>query len=342
MTGLSAQRLCPELIETLKDRAKILMQIRRFFAASDFVEVNTPCLVRHPDPALYLDSFSTQLDMLDSDPTALYLHTSPEAHMKRLVAAGMERVYQIVPFFRNGEITPVHNPEFLGLEWYRVGDDIEKCMQLTEEMIAQVAKQALGKDTIVRDGHEVSLCQPYPRVTMRHALQQWGGIDVPLDWEPLATRASLETARLFIAEDDSFDDMINRAMIERVEPKMAESGPVFITEYPAPMAALARLKPWQPWVAERFELFAGGLELCNGYGELTDAGEQRRRFASQLEERARMGKSVPQLDEDFLQALEQGLPACAGCALGLDRLVMLLCGKSRIDEVQAFPMKKEG
>jgi lysyl-tRNA synthetase class 2 len=312
------------LLDVIRTRAGVLKKIREFFDERGFFEVTTPCLVTSPDPAVHLDSFETELKLAGGRRQKLYLSTSPEHHMKRLLAAGMECIYQIVSFFRNGELTDLHNPEFCGLEWYQAGASVEQCMQLTEQLAAHVHPE---------------LKPPFRRMTVAEALVELGGVGVAEDFSNL--RCAVESAGIFTDPGDSFDDLVNRALIERVEPVLPGLGPVFLCDYPAPMAALARLRPERPWVAERFELYAGGLELCNGYGELTDGREQRERFVSQLDERRRLNKAVPPLDERFLQAFFEGLPSCSGCALGVDRLLMLVCGKKKLQGVMAFPMVLE-
>ena len=312
------------LLDSIRTRAFVLKKIREFFDQRDFLEVTTPCLVTAPDPAVHLDSFETRVTLPGGERRKLYLSTSPEHHMKRLVAMGMERIYQLAPFFRDGEITDLHNPEFLGLEWYETGTSVEECMQRTEQLVSHVHPE---------------LKAPFQRLTVADALRELGGVAVAGDFSDL--REAVANAGIATDPSDSFDDLVNRVLIERVEPELPGLGPVFVCDYPAPMAALARLRPERPAVAERFELFAGGLELCNGYGELTDAREQRERFLAQLEERRRMKKAVFPLDRAFLSALEAGLPACSGCALGVDRLVMLVCGKQKLDEVMPFPLAGE-
>jgi lysyl-tRNA synthetase class 2 len=312
------------LLDAIRVRAAVLKKIREFFDQRDFVEVTTPCLVTAPDPAVHLDSFETRVTLPGGEQRRLYLSTSPEHHMKRLVAMGMERIYQLVPFFRDGEITDLHNPEFLGLEWYETATSVEECMQRTEQLVAHVHPE---------------LKPPFHRLTITEALRELGGVAVAGDFSNI--REAVEGAGIAADPADGFDDLVNRVLIERVEPKLPGLGPVFLHDYPAPMAALARLRPEHPEVAERFELFAGGLELCNGYGELTDAEEQKQRFLSQLEERRRLGKAVTPIDQAFLNALEAGLSPCSGCALGVDRLVMLVCGKNRLDEVMPFPLEGE-
>jgi len=312
------------LLDAIRVRATVLKKIREFFNHRDFVEVTTPCLVTAPDPAVHLDSFETHLTLPGGERRKLYLSTSPEHHMKRLVAMGMERIYQLAPFFRDGEMTDLHNPEFLGLEWYETGTSVEECMQRTEQLVVHVYPE---------------LNRPFQRLTVAEALRELGGVSVSNDFSNI--NEAVTGAGIVTDPADGFDDMVNRVLIERVEPKLTGLGPLFLHDYPAPMAALARLRPERPEVAERFELFAGGSELCNGYGELTDAKEQKQRFLSQLEERRRLGKAVTPIDQAFLNALEAGLPPCSGCALGVDRLVMLVGGKNKLDEVMPFPLAGE-
>jgi len=329
------------LLLALRARAKLLQAIRGFFASRDFLEVTTPALALAPDPAVHLDSFRCELDLPGSDRRPVYLLTSPEYPMKRLLAAGLPRIFQVCPFFRNGEITALHNPEFTGLEWYATGIDFASFLEQTEVMVRTLATEVLGTTVLNRAGPGVDLSNPFVRLTVRQALNLHAGVAVPPDWNEPDLRRALERAGIHTAAADRFDDLVNRALIERVEPALQKQGPVFLTEYPAPMAALARLKPGDPSVSERFELYAGGLELCNGYGELTDAVEQRARFQAQLEERRVLGRDPVPLDEAFLEALAHGLPASCGCALGVDRLLMLFLGAQRIEEVLAFPMAAE-
>ena len=331
----------PHLVEILGARGRILRAIRETFTGAGFVEVTTPSLLLAPDPALHLEAFRTELVLGDGRRRTLYLPTSPEHHMKRLVAGGMPRIFQIGPFFRNGEVTACHNPDFLGLEWYQAGATLEQLMADTESLVVQAARQGLGSTRIRSRGREIDLEKPFARMTVAEALSRLGGVEVPARWEEPLLREAVVRAGIPTAVDDSFDDLVQRVMLTRVEPALEALGPVSLYDFPAPMAAQARLRPETPWVAERFELYGGGLELCNGYGELTDGPQLRARLEQDREDRRRQGKHVPPLDEDYLLALAEGLPACSGCALGLDRLVMFLCDRSRIEEVMAFPMELE-
>ncbi len=331
----------PDLLETLKLRARIITAVRAFFNQRDFIEVTTPSLAPSADPALHLESFKTQLHCLNGATHDLFLPTSPEFHMKRILSAGLDKIYQICSFYRNGEITQLHNPEFCGLEWYQVGVSYQECMDHTEQLLRTVAMEVLPDLKVPRDGQEYDLDPAFSRMSVHQALCELGQIDMPERFEEQKTRQALIAAGIKLADDDSFDDMINRAMIERVEPALIGRGPVFLYDYPAQMAALARLRPEYPWLAERFELYIAGLELCNGYGELTDADQQRRRFEAQIEQRRKLDKAPVEIDQAFLGALRSGLPQCSGCALGIDRLVMLLVNKPSIAQVIAFPTETE-
>jgi lysyl-tRNA synthetase class 2 len=342
--GQSLHKRCtdnPDLFEVINKRSKVITAIRNFFDQRGFIEVDTPSLVIAPDPAIYLDSFSTDFCMPYSDPARLYLRTSPEYHMKRMVAAGFENIYQIGPFFRNAEMTVLHNPEFTGLEWYQTSSTVEESIELTEQLIGYVAEHVLEKTIIERDGSTIELKAPYRRMTFRNALFDLAQVHIPGEFDLKTIRDALEEARISYDQGDSVDDLLNRVVVEKIDPALKTMGATFVYDYPAPLAALARLRKNDPTVAERYELYIGGMELCNGYGELTDPVEQRQRFEAQVRQRQEMGKDELPIDEAFLIALEEGMPACAGCALGVDRLIMLLLGKDRIEDVMAFPLSLE-
>ena len=334
-------RTTPDLIPNIRRRSQLLSEVRRFFDENGFLEVTTPCMLLAPDPALHLDSFTTLFSGPDEQHTRLFMRTSPEHHMKRMLVAGLDRIYQIGPFFRNGEMTGLHNPEFTGLEWYQAGSTVEQAMDLTEDLVRRAVESVLGRLTLNRGGRRADLKPAFTRLSIRTALSDIGGIQVPDDYSEHALREAIQVSGIACAPGDAFDDLINRVLIERVEPAMERRGPVFLYDYPAPMAALARLRPEHPCVAERFELFICGLELCNGYGELTDSVQQRERFETQLEQRRQSGLATGPLDEAFLEALACGMPSASGNALGLDRMTMLVCEAERLDEVMAFPLNCE-
>ncbi|MGK4005745.1 EF-P lysine aminoacylase EpmA [Sorangium sp. So ce1036] len=300
----------------LARRAEALAAIRALFAEAGFLEVETPSMVPSPGLDLHLDAFEVQA----ARPT--YLITSPEYQMKRLLAGGVARCFQLARCFRRGELGDRHNPEFTMLEWYRAFAGVDEVMSDTEAIVRRVAR-ALGSDGVISvSGRAVSLEAPFPRIAVGDAFARWAG--VPAD-DAIAL-ASRDEERFF------------RLLVDAVEPAIAAlPRPVFLVDFPAPLASLARLKPDDPRVCERFELYVAGVELCNGFGELTCPVEQRARFLADQAARARAGKPVYPIDQRFLDALEEGMPPAAGNALGVDRLVALCLGAASIGDVLAFP-----
>jgi len=241
--------------------------------------------------------------------------------MKRLVAGGLPRCFQLARCFRQGERGARHNPEFTMLEWYRAFAGYESVMEDTTAAVRAVA-DAIGGGALSFEGRAIDVTGDFERITVAEAFARWAGLGADA------------VVRLAAEDEDAYF----RVMVETVEPAIAQlPRPVYLVDYPASQASLARKKPDDPRFAERFELFAGGIELCNGFGELTDPVEQRARLVADQAERARRGLPVYPIDERFLAALEEGLPPCAGNALGVDRLVMLAAGASTIGDVQAFP-----
>ena len=298
---------------SLAARAALFRTIRAFFDARHFLEVDTPALVPSPGLDVHLDAFEV--------PGAGYLSTSPEYQMKRLLVGGVPRCFQLARCFRRGEEGSRHNREFVMLEWYRAFADMDDVVRDTEELVRTVAQEISGGTEIEVAGAAIDLGAPFERTTVARAFERYAGID--------------EARALRLAEED--EDRFFRLLVERVEPKIARSPrPVFVTGYPASQASLARLSPSDPRVCERFELYVGGVELCNGFGELTDPAEQRARFERDRAERARLGKPVYPIDERFLAALG-AMPEAAGNAIGFDRLVALTCGTRAIGDVMAFP-----
>ncbi|MFO0591938.1 MAG: EF-P lysine aminoacylase EpmA [Polyangiaceae bacterium] len=299
---------------SLAARAALFRAIRSFFDARHFLEVDTPSLVPSPGMDLHLDAFES--------PGAGYLITSPEYQMKRLLVGGIPRCYQLARCFRRGEEGSRHNREFVMVEWYRAFADMDDVIRDTEDLVRFVAQEISGTTTIEAGSVTVDLAAPFERITVARAFERYAGIE--------------EDRALRMATED--EDRFFRLLVDRVEPKIArQARPVFVTGYPASQASLARLSPADPRVCERFELYVGGVELCNGFGELTDPVEQRRRFAHDQEERARQGKPVYPVDERFVGALEEGMPRAAGNALGVDRLLSLCLGERAIGDVMAFP-----
>ncbi len=303
-------------LATLRLRARILARIRAFFETRGVLEVETPCLSAAANPDPHIDSLAV--------PVAggrRWLHTSPEFPMKRLLASGSGDIWQIARVFREGEVGRRHNPEFTLLEWYRVGWDHHRLMDEVEALLPAVT----GIDT-----------EPAQRLTYREAFRRHAGID-PLSATVAELREAVQAHGIAAsdlgADPDPWRDLLLTHVVESALPNAV---PVFIHDWPASQAALAKVRDDEPPVAERFELFWQGMELANGYHELTDPAEQRRRFEVENRRREAAGRPPMPLDEHLLAALAHGLPACAGVALGLDRLVMIAAGVDDVREVLAF------
>ena len=289
----------------LERRAIILDGIRAFFKKEGFLEVETPVLVPQAAPEQFIAPFTVN---------GWFLSTSPEMHMKRLLAAGYGSVFQITRCFRKGERGRLHNPEFTMLEWYRVDADYLQIIDDTERLVQAVAGDLGPGATIRYQGQDINLARPWPRTTVSKAFRK------SADWDPVL--------RL---DPERFD----LDLMDKVMPGFSNNRPTVLMDYPAANASMARLKPGDRKVAERAEVFIGGLELANAYTELTDAAELEKRFREVIEETGDSESHRP-MPRRFLKAMAD-LPACGGIALGVDRLVMLLCDAASIDEVVAFP-----
>jgi len=308
-------------LEALRLRADFLTAIRRFFAGHGVMEVETPNLSHHGTTDPHIDSVRSE--------DGLWLHTSPEFAMKRLLAAGSGPIYQLCKVFRHGEQGRRHNPEFTLLEWYRPGFDDRQLMDEVESLVRTLLSPylALGEGI---------------RLSYTEAFQDILGLD-PLraPVEDLAEAAAGQGIDIELAVIESErDTWLELLMGMVVEPALPAGRPVFITRFPASQASLARLDPEDPRTARRFELYLGGLELANGFDELAEAGEQARRFDQERQARRRAGQADVAADVHLLAALEHGLPACAGVALGVDRLLMLALGAEDIRQVIAFPFER--
>ncbi len=316
--------------------------LRAWLEAQGFVEVEAAVLQVSPGNETHLHAFATTAVATDGrSQRPLYLHTSPEFALKKLLAAGERRIFDFARVFRNRETGVRHASEFVMLEWYRAEEDYEALMSDCATIL-RLAAEAAGTATLRHGGRTADPFAEPERLSVADAFRRHAGIDLlatladsgqPLR-DPLARAAS--NAGVRVAGDDSWSDVFSRVMAERIEPSIGNGRATILCEYPLPEAALARPKPGQPKVAERFELFACGLELANAFGELRDAAEQRRRFAVDMDEKERLyGERYP-IDEDFLAALSL-MPESSGCALGFDRLIMLLLGVPRIEDIQWTP-----
>ncbi len=293
-------------LRTLAERSRILQAARRFFLQRDYVEVETPVRIAYP-------ALETHIDAEHSG--SMYLRTSPELHMKRLLAGGLERIFQIGPCFRRGERGDRHSPEFTMLEWYRAGADYLDMLAETKALLNSVVSETKGSLRTIYQGVEIEFGPAWDCFKVSECFL-WNAA-----WDPVAR----------FDEGRFFEDLVTK-----VEPAFALSRPTVLMDFPAQLASFARLKLDDPRVAERWELYVGGMELANAFSELTDAGEYRRRFAAAASERAAAGREVYAPDEAFLQEIGGKFPPAGGVALGVDRLVMLLCNEPSIEKVRPF------
>lgn len=323
-------------------RNRIQAAIRTWFTGQDFVEVDPCALQVSPGNEAHLHGFATAAIGNDGVAHPMFLHTSPEFAMKKLLAAGETQIFAFCHVWRNRERGPLHSPEFTMLEWYRAGAPYDRLMGDCA-LVLRLAVQAAGGGLL---RHRDRICDPAlepERLGVAEAFQRHAGIDLLATMDANGTTdagalaAALRRQGIRTAPDDTWSDMLSRVLVDRVEPRLGLGRMTVLDRYPAAEAALARRVPQDARVAERFELYACGVELANGFGELTDPAEQRRRFALEMDEKQRLyGERYP-LDEDFLAALAR-MPPASGIALGFDRLVMLATGSPRIDDVLWAPV----
>ncbi len=343
MTQTSTTAWHPEKFKTkypfLKKRQMVIKAIRAFFDAQGFDETDTPMLQTAPGCEVHLHGFSTELLSADQQGRReMWLHTSPEFAMKKLIAAGVDKQFQICHVFRNAEGSSRHSPEFTMIEWYRVGCDYRAIMQDCVELLRDVAS-AVGVTDFIYHG---KTCDPFAEaeyLTLHDAFMRYANI--PLG-DLLGNRDGLYAACMNagarVLDSDDWDTLYFAVLNEVIEPQLGQERPTFLYEYPAHMAVLSRKKESDPRWAERFELYVNGLELANAFSELTDPVEQRARFTADMAEKQTLYGHAWPIDEDFLRAMEHGMPACSGIALGVDRLVMLAAHTDDINDVLWLPV----
>jgi lysyl-tRNA synthetase class 2 len=317
----------------LERRARLTAETRAFFTERGYREVETPALVPAPGAEVHLRAFVTRYEahLGQGASRDLWLRTSPELALKRLLVAGAGPVFELARVWRNGETSPRHAPEFTMLEWYRPGLGFDGLMAETEDYVRAVAPQIVAHGAVTTD-----LSLPFERITMAEAFDRWcHGLDIlATEGDAALLHAAAQAAGFTTRADEGWEDLFFRLLLERIEPNLGRGRATFLTHWPAPQAALARRDPADPRAALRFELFVAGLELANAFDELTDAGEQRARFIADTTERRRIsGERGWEVDEDFLMALEHGMPATSGIALGFDRLAILVSGAREIADV---------
>jgi lysyl-tRNA synthetase class 2 len=337
----------PEIFAKRRDflskRGEITRGLRRWFLDQGFEEVETPALQVMPGAEPHLFAFATTLTTPGGDSSPRYLHTSPEFAMKKLLVAGMPKIFQLAKTFRNADRSATHHPEFTMLEWYRADQGYEALIEDSIALIRACAT-ACGAEALSWGGTRADPFAPWRIVTVADAFQEWADIDlmatIPDGRTGDAALLGQAARRSGIEphDGDDWETIFFRVFLDRIEPELGHPTPTVLKDYPISMAALARPKKEDPRLAERFEIFVAGLELANAFGELTDAAEQRRRLIEDMaRKRALYGQDWP-IDEDFLAALRHGMPPSAGIALGFDRLVMLLTGADDIEDVLWAPV----
>jgi elongation factor P--(R)-beta-lysine ligase len=309
----------------LARRTALARAVRGFFEARGYQEVETPYAVPAPGEEVHLQAFATTREHPDGTTQPLWLHTSPEFAMKRLLVAGAGPIFQFARVWRNGEASALHAPEFTMLEWYRPGADMTALIDETAELLRSVLPPVVRCRGVTTD------LSRFERLTVAEAFARHVGVDLLAIGEDAPGLAAAAGTRL--RQDETWEDLFFRLLLERIEPRIGRDHPTFLTHWPAAQAALARRDPADPRVAERFELFVCGIELANAFVELTDPVEQRARFLADRARRHALYGPDWALDEDFLAALAQGMPPAAGIALGFDRLAMIAGGADRIDQV---------
>jgi len=322
-------------------REQVIDTIRAFFKNDGFNEVETPLLVQSPGTEPYLEVFATKLELADGRNMPGYLLTSPEYAMKKLLVAGMSKIFTICKSFRNGEgIGPMHNHEFTILEWYRANADYEDIMVDCENLCIEVAKKVrtdFDSSYFNYLKREFNLTPPWPKLSVTKLFETYVGVDVDTltsdDLIAVATEKGLQAA--------DWDDAFNLLLMNFIEPELVKMNtPVFIYDYPIQQAALAKRSAKDDRFAERFELYFAGIELANAFSELTDANEQQQRFEQELALRKKLGKTEYKMDAAFIEALRSGMPESGGVALGVDRLIMIMANVPSIKDTLLFPIEE--
>ena len=343
MTTWQSLKNNPGLWQRYFVREKLIKAIRSFFDNQQFHEVETPTLIGHPPAESYVELFSTTLLDRKRSPTPMYLSTSPEASLKKLLVAGIGNCYSITKSFRNTETgNSTHNPEFTILEWYRVGATYTDIMEDCEKLILSlcpIGQKSPICQTLFYQGKEINIKPPWQRISVKDAFKKWAHVDLEEFFDLTRARTITKAKGYTVSDKNTWGELYNQIFLNEIEPHLGKDKPIILYDYPFEMAALAaKKKDDDPQYAERFELYIGGLEIGDCCSELTDPREQEKRFIKETKEVARLGKTTYKYDEEFIKALKTGLPPCAGIAIGIDRLLMLLLDTSNINDTLLFPL----
>jgi len=324
----------PEVKDTFVIRSKIVRAIRNFLVHREFLEVETPMM--HPIAGgAAARPFTTHHNALDMD---LFLRIAPELYLKRLIVGGFDKVFEINRNFRNEGISTRHNPEFTMLELYQAYADYNDMMDITEGLIASVAEEVFGEANINYQGQEINLNSPWERLPMLEAVKRYSGLDFEVLTNADTAGNAVKELWLEVEKSDGWGDILNKVFEEKVEPNLIQ--PTFITDYPVEISPLAKKKDDQPQLTYRFELFMNGWEMANAFSELNDPLDQRERFSRQLDKRKSGDDEAHMMDEDYITALEYGMPPTGGLGIGIDRLIMLLTDSPSIRDVILFPLMR--
>jgi len=324
----------------LRSRHRLMAGIRSFFDAAGYLEIDSPLLTPWPTLDANIRSVPVDIRSETGKPLHLFLHTSPEYSMKKILAAGEGRIYFLGKVFRDGECTPLHNPEFTMLEWYRAGAGYEDLMDETESLIRGIAERMLGSGRIRFRGKTIDLSTPWKRISMRSLFREKTGSDLDGREGIEALRKTAGRLGVHYGRDEDWETVFQRIFMEKMEPGLGGTSPVFLTDYPLRLGLNAKPRPDDPGWTERVELYIGGLEVANGYTELTDAAEQELRFlADRDKKKAETGEDLA-VDTELIEAMRMGLPPCAGIALGVDRLLMLMTDSPALQDVLLFPFHR--
>jgi len=326
------------LQEKMDKRIEILEGIRNFFRERKFVEIETPLLVKLPGMEPYLDPFKTQFITQAGSQSDMFLITSPEYAMKKILVTGQEKIFQICKSFRNRETdSDLHNPEFTLLEWYQSYASYMEIMEDTEDMVEYLAKQINGEALINYQNAKVDVSTPWPRKTVKEVFKEYAGVDDMVLENEEELRRVVREKGYKVDDETSYEDLFFKIFMNEIEPKLGFDRPVIVHEYPVSMAALSKKCEKNSQYAERFEVYIAGVELCNAFTELNDPIEQKERLEEEHKQRIEMGKEDYPVDLSFISALEFGMPPSGGNALGVDRLVMLLTDTPDIRDIIYFP-----
>lgn len=328
----------PEKIEFLHKRERIIDEIRAFFKADGFLEIDSPLMVKSPGMEPYLEVFETTLIDGEQNKQRAFLLTSPEYALKKLLVAGIPKLFSICKSFRNGEgLSHKHNPEFSIMEWYRTNADYTDIMQDCENLFAHLATKLGTENTWEYQGKKYELTTPWERISVATAFEKYCGIDIDTMLDEQKIKAAGIQRGFQVSENTTWEQMYNQFFLNDIEPHLGVDRPTIIYDFPASQASLSKKKATDPRFAERFEFYVAGIEMGNAFSELTDAQEQLKRFEIERAERQMLGKTMYDIDMDYIEAIKTGLPPTGGIAVGIDRIVMFFANARTIQDVLVFP-----